>query len=141
MDIELLCRGMVESNCYALVSDGEAVLIDAGAYPNDLEAALDRRGLRLKAILLTHGHFDHIFAASALKEKFGRDLVFWGGGVDTQKLLPFGTPKEVKEQVKERCEIFGKDGGFVFNAIHNLQANTPVENLVAMFEAVKEYNG
>ena len=71
MNIELLCRGMVESNCYALVSDGEAVLIDAGAYPKDLEAALDRRELRIKASLLTHGHFDHILAASALKEKFG----------------------------------------------------------------------
>jgi len=73
-----------------------------------------------------------------LKQKYGRDIVFWGGGVDTQKLLPFGTPEEIREQVKERCEIFGKDGGFVFNAIHNIQAKTPIENIAAIFEALKE---
>ena len=75
-----------------------------------------------------------------LKEKYGRDIVFWGGGIDTQKLLPFGTPEEVREQVLERCEIFGKDGGFVFNSIHNVQANTPTENIVAMLKAVKEFS-
>jgi uroporphyrinogen-III decarboxylase len=75
---------------------------------------------------------------SLIKEKYGKDIVFWGGGVDTQKLLPFGTPAEVREQVKERCAIFGKGGGYVFNAIHNIQAGTPTENIVAMFEALKE---
>lgn len=75
-----------------------------------------------------------------LKEEYGKDIVFWGGGVDTQKILPFGTPDEVREQVKERCEIFGKGGGFVFNAIHNVQAGTPIENIVAMLDALKEYN-
>jgi uroporphyrinogen-III decarboxylase len=74
-----------------------------------------------------------------LKEKYGRDIVFWGGGIDTQKILPFGTPSDVKEQVKERCEIFGRDGGYVFNTIHNVQAGTPVENLVAMIDAFKEF--
>ena len=74
-----------------------------------------------------------------LKQRYGRDIVFWGGGVDTQRLLPYGTPAEVKKQVKERCEIFGRDGGFVFNAIHNLQANTPTENIIAMFEALQEF--
>lgn len=74
-----------------------------------------------------------------LKEKYGKDIVFWGGGVDTQKLLPFGTPSEVKAQVNERCEIFGRDGGFVFNAIHNVQAGTPTENIVALIEALKEF--
>ena len=73
-----------------------------------------------------------------LKNKYGKDIVFWGGGIDTQKLLPFGTPAEVREQVKERCHIFGKDGGYVFNAIHNIQSGTPTENIVAMFEALKE---
>lgn len=68
MKIELLCRGMVESNCYALVSDGEAVLIDAGAHPDDIDAALQKRGLSLRAILLTHGHFDHILGAEAIAE-------------------------------------------------------------------------
>lgn len=74
-----------------------------------------------------------------LKQRYGRDIVFWGGGVDTQRLLPYGTPAEVKKQVKERCEIFGRDSGFVFNAIHNLQANTPTENIIAMFEALQEF--
>ena len=73
-----------------------------------------------------------------LKEKYGKDIVFWGGGIDTQKFLPFGTPAEIREQVKERCEIFGKDGGYVFNSIHNVQAGTPIENLVAIFETLKE---
>jgi len=76
-----------------------------------------------------------------LKNNFGKDIVFWGGGVDTQKILPFGTPQEVKDQVKERIEIFSKDGGFIFNTIHNIQANIPLENIVAMVDAIKEYNG
>jgi len=77
--------------------------------------------------------------AKFLKEKYGDRLVFWGGGVDTQKTLPFGTTEEVAQQVKERIEIFSKGGGFVFNAIHNIQAKTPVENIAAMMEAVKNY--
>ncbi|MFI5459215.1 MAG: uroporphyrinogen decarboxylase family protein [Isosphaerales bacterium] len=76
-----------------------------------------------------------------LKQDFGDRLVFWGGGVDTQKTLPFGTPDEVREQVLRRCEIFAPGGGFVFNSIHNIQAGTPVENIVAMFDAVHEFNG
>jgi hypothetical protein len=76
-----------------------------------------------------------------LKEKYGRNLVFWGGGVDTQKMLSFGTPEEVREQVLRTCEIFSKDGGFVFNTVHNIQANVPVENIVAMLEAIQEFNG
>jgi len=72
-----------------------------------------------------------------LKIKFGKQLVFWGGGVDTQKILPFGTPAQVREQVAARCRIFGEGGGFVFNAIHNIQARTPVENIVAMVETVR----
>jgi len=75
-----------------------------------------------------------------LKERYGRHLVFWGGGVDTQKTLPFGTPEEIREQVLERCAVFSQGGGFVFNAIHNVQAQTPVENIVAMINAVKEFN-
>jgi uroporphyrinogen-III decarboxylase len=76
-----------------------------------------------------------------LKKKYGKDLVFWGGGIDTQKTLPFGTPEEVREEVLSRCEVFGKNGGFVFNAVHNVQAKTPVENVTAMFDAVREFNG
>ena len=72
-----------------------------------------------------------------LKQEYGDRLTFWGGGVDTQKTLPFGTPAEVREQVLRRCEIFAPGGGFVFNSIHNIQAGTPVENIVAMFDAVR----
>lgn len=76
-----------------------------------------------------------------LKENYGSRLVFWGGGIDTQKTLPFGTPDEVRREVLERCEIFSHDGGFIFNAVHNVQANTPVENIAAMIDAVHEFNG
>jgi hypothetical protein len=78
--------------------------------------------------------------ARGLKEEFGRDIVFWGGGVDTQKTLAFGTPDAVRAEVLERCRIFGPGGGFVFNAVHNIQANVPIANVVAMFEAVREFN-
>jgi hypothetical protein len=76
-----------------------------------------------------------------LKKEYGNELTFWGGGVDTQKVLPFGTPKEVKEQVIRQCSILGRDGGFVFNTIHNIQANVPVHNLAAMLEGIREFNG
>jgi len=73
-----------------------------------------------------------------LKEKFGDRITFWGGGVDTQKTLPFGTPDEIRREVQERIEIFGRGGGFVFNTVHNVQANTPAENLVALYDAVRD---
>jgi len=76
----------------------------------------------------------------ALKEKYGDRVVFWGGGVDTQKVLPFGTSTQVREQVLERCRILSRRGGFVFGAIHNVQARTPVENVMAMVNAVHEFN-
>ncbi|MFZ4615497.1 MAG: uroporphyrinogen decarboxylase family protein [Rectinemataceae bacterium] len=78
--------------------------------------------------------------AANLKKKYGDRLTFWGGAVDTQKTLPFGSPAEVRREVRERCEIFSKDGGFVFNSIHNVQARTPVENVVAMIETVRDFN-
>ena len=77
--------------------------------------------------------------ARTLKKNYGDKLTFWGGGVDTQKTLPFGTPAEVREQVKERIEIFAPGGGFVFCSIHNVQACTPIKNLLALFETVRSY--
>jgi len=74
-----------------------------------------------------------------LKQCYGRDLVFWGGGADTQKILCFGTPEEVKRDVMHRVQILGKGGGFVFNTIHNVQANIPVENLLALYQAFSDY--
>jgi len=76
-----------------------------------------------------------------LKPAFGDRLVFWGGGCDTQKTLPFGKPEEVREEVLHRLEVFSANGGYVFNAVHNIQARTPVANIVAMLEAVKEFHG
>jgi hypothetical protein len=75
---------------------------------------------------------------NVLKKKYGDKLVFWGGGVDTQGAFAFGTPDQVKEQVKRQCEILNNGGGFVFNTIHNIQANVPFRNVVAMLEALRE---
>ena len=93
--------------------------------------------------LVGHGHALRILAAVFLQQapRFGDRLTFWGGGVDTQTTLPFGTSAEVREQVLGRCETCAPGGGFVFNSIHNIQAGTPVENIVAMFDAVREYQG
>jgi len=77
-------------------------------------------------------------APDFLKRQFGKDITFWGGGVDTQKTLPFGTPEEVYTQVRQRIDIFNQDGGFVFNTIHNIQGNTPLENMLALFRALKD---
>ncbi len=76
--------------------------------------------------------------ARRLKKEFGKDLVFWGGGVDTQRTLPFGTPEEVYKEVQERIEIFNEDGGYVFNSIHNVQSNVPTANILAMFQAIRD---
>ncbi len=72
-----------------------------------------------------------------LKRTYGKDIVFWGGGVDTQRTLPYGTPDEVYRQVRERVDLFNDGGGFVFNSVHNIQALVPVENVEAMFRALK----
>jgi len=74
-----------------------------------------------------------------LKRRFGDRVAFWGGGIDTQHALPFGSPEQVRTQVRERICSLGPGGGFVFNAIHNVQARVPVENLLALFDAVREY--
>jgi len=79
--------------------------------------------------------------AKMLKQEFGKVLVFWGGGVDTQKTLPFGTPEEIYREVRERIDIFSDGGGFVFNTIHNIQSNVPTENILAMFRAVNDARG
>jgi len=71
-----------------------------------------------------------------LKDEFGKDLTFWGGGCDTQRILPNGSPEEIQKHVREMIEIFKPNGGFVFQQVHNILANVPPENVVAMFEAV-----
>jgi uroporphyrinogen decarboxylase len=74
-----------------------------------------------------------------LKREFGRDLTFWGGGCDTQKVLPFGTTEEVQEEVKRRISEFAPGGGFVFNPVHTIQPKVPAENIIRMFDTVKKY--
>lgn len=77
--------------------------------------------------------------SARLKKEFGRDLVFWGGGCDTQHVLPFATPDEVREEVRRRIEDFAPGGGYVFNQVHNIQVGVPPENIEAMFEAALEF--
>ena len=76
---------------------------------------------------------------AALKRDFGRDLAFWGGGVDTQGILPQDTPQQVKDDVRRNLEALAPGGGYVFNTVHNIQADVPPENIVAMWEALQEY--
>jgi uroporphyrinogen-III decarboxylase len=76
-----------------------------------------------------------------LKERYGRRLVLWGGGCDTQSVLPGGTPEEVREHVRERMEILAPGGGFVFTQVHNIQAKVPAENVQAMLDAAYEHGG
>lgn len=74
-----------------------------------------------------------------LKQRYGRDMVFWGGGCDAQHVLPYATPEQVREEVRRNMEIFKPGGGYVFNGIHNIQADVPPENVVALFDAAYEY--
>ena len=77
--------------------------------------------------------------AQALKDKYGSRITFWGGGVDTQNLLPNGTPEEIRQQVRERLNILARGGGYVFNTIHNVMGNVPAENVAACFEAARDF--
>jgi uroporphyrinogen decarboxylase len=87
----------------------------------------------------------HVAAAGMdpvqLKKDFGKDIVFWGGGVDSQKVLPTGTPEQVKDNVKRNIEALAPGGGFVFSSVHNIQAEVPPQNIDAMIEALKEFGG
>jgi uroporphyrinogen decarboxylase len=74
-----------------------------------------------------------------LKREFGQDITFWGGGCDSQTILPFGTPDQVSDEVKRRIDDLAPGGGFVFCPIHNVQAEVPAENVVAMFQTAREY--
>ncbi|GAI97025.1 unnamed protein product [marine sediment metagenome] len=75
-----------------------------------------------------------------LKREFGNDITFWGGGCDTQEILPRGTPEQVKNEVRKRIDQFAPGGGFVFCPIHNVQPDVPMENLDALFEAYSEWS-
>jgi uroporphyrinogen decarboxylase len=75
---------------------------------------------------------------AALKRDFGHELVFWGGGVDTQTVLPYGTPQQVRAEVRRSVDALAPGGGFVFNTVHNIQADVPPENILAMWESMRE---
>jgi uroporphyrinogen decarboxylase len=75
---------------------------------------------------------------AALKRDFGKDIVFWGGGVDTQGVLPHGSPQGVKDDVWRNVQALAPGGGFVFSTVHNIQADVPPQNIVAMWEALHE---
>lgn len=77
--------------------------------------------------------------AAELKREFGKDLTFWGGGCDTQQILPLGTPEQVREHVREQVKILAPGGGFVFQQVHNIMANVPPDNIIAMFDAVRAH--
>jgi uroporphyrinogen decarboxylase len=79
-------------------------------------------------------------APDFLKKEFGQDCTFWGGGIETVGTLNVGSPQQIRDQVFERLEIFSKGGGFVFNTVHNILPDVPPENVVAMYDAVKEFN-
>ena len=80
-------------------------------------------------------------APEFLKEKYGKKFVFWGGAVDAQHTLAFGTPEQVREETSRNIATFGKGGGFVFNNVHNIQATVPTENMMALFQALKDKGG
>ena len=69
----------------------------------------------------------------------GKDIVFWGGGIDTQDTLPHGSPQQVKDEVKRNIDALAVGGGFVFNTVHNIQPDVPPENIMAMYEALQEF--
>ncbi|MCK5136753.1 MAG: methyltransferase [Bacteroidales bacterium] len=79
--------------------------------------------------------------ASELKAEFGSEITFWGGGIDTSSVLPTGSTEEVRRDVLERCDILSRNGGFVFAPIHNILPEVPPENVIAAYEAVREFNG
>ena len=74
-----------------------------------------------------------------MKKEFGKHLCFWGGGVDTQNVLPFGTEREVRDHVRKNIDIFSNHGGYIFNPVHNIQAATPTENILTAFDQAKTY--
>jgi hypothetical protein len=100
-------------------------------YPDFIEAGFDI----LNPVQTSAAGMD----PEVLAGEFGERVTFWGGGVDTQQTLPFGTPEEIREQVRQRMALFGPGGGFVFNPIHNVQAGIPIENLLALYKAVDEF--
>ena len=116
-------------------SDCKVFMHSCGTYLQGT-ARPDRRGARNHLPVQTSAAD---MEPTRLNREFGKALTFWGGGRDTQGVLKDGTPQQVKDDVKQRIEIFAKDGGFVFNQIHNVLAEVPPENVIAMYDAAYEF--
>jgi uroporphyrinogen decarboxylase len=116
-------------------SDARTFLHSCGAIrpiiPDLIEAGVDA----LNPIQVSADGMD----PAAIKRDFGTDITLWGGGVDTQHTLPTGTPAQVRDEVHRHLDALMPGGGFVFTAVHNIQADVPPENIVAMWEALREY--
>jgi uroporphyrinogen decarboxylase len=82
----------------------------------------------------------HLMEPEFLKKEFGKDCTFWGGGIETAGVLNNAAPGEIRDQVLNRLEVFSEGGGFVFNTVHNILPDVPPENIVAMFDAIDEFN-
>jgi uroporphyrinogen decarboxylase len=116
-------------------SDAKTMYHSCGTNMNIMEYFIEAGVDILNPIQTTAANMDPI----ELKNRFGGRIVFWGGGAETQGVLPNGTPDEVREQVKERIRIFAPGGGFVFSQIHDLQYGVPPENVLAMVDTALEY--
>jgi uroporphyrinogen-III decarboxylase len=106
-----------------------------GSIPNLVQPMIDAGIDILNPVQTSAAGMDPLW----LKQNFGDQIVFWGGGVDTQKMLPFGTPDEVYDHVAERVKILMPGGGFIWNSIHNIQLDVPPENIMAAIEAVQDH--
>jgi uroporphyrinogen decarboxylase len=121
---------LIKSKCNAFISlhsDGAV----SSFIPDLIEIGVDA----LNPVQYTAKGMD----TQELKREFGKDITFWGGGCDTQRVLPFGTTQEVKDEVRKRIDDLAPGGGFVFAAIHNITAGVPAENIVAMYDTAREY--
>ena len=106
-----------------------------GSIPNLIEPMIEVGIDILNPVQTSAANMDPVW----LKDTFGDRITFWGGGVDTQRVLPFGTPEDVKADVMERLRVFGPGGGFIWNPIHNVQYNVPPENMLTALNTVFEY--
>lgn len=116
-------------------TDWKTFIHTCGAIEPLIDDFIDAEFDILNPVQISAGGMD----SKILKRKYGKYIVFWGGGVDTQKTLPLGSAKEVNEEIKKQIEILGSDGGFVFSTVHNIQANVPTENIIEMIEVISNY--
>jgi len=126
-------HAMMWARAKQLASSVKVMLHCCGAVrpllPDLIDAGLDV----INPVQISCGGMD----AEGLKRDFGRDLAFWGGGCDTQRVLPSGTPNEVREHVKSQLRIMAPGGGFIFQQVHNILGNVPAQNIIAMYEAAR----